>query len=73
MQRYLADPSTLHTVESVLRNPTVRVEYEQAIAIGGMGECLSSTAKKNWGKGPWVMPLEAEDWFYPDRITYLFR
>ena len=70
---YLADPSSLHTVETVLRCPTVRVEYEQAIAIGGIGECLAATKNKVWGAGPSVMPLEPDDFFYPDRITYLFR
>jgi hypothetical protein len=73
MQEYLADPSSMHTVESILRSPTVRVEYEQAIAIGGIGECLAATKNKNWGKGPWVMPLEPDDWFDARRITYLFR
>lgn len=73
MQEYIKDPSTLHTVESVLRNPTVRVEYEQAIAIGGIGECLAATASKKWGEGPQVLPLEPDDFFYPDRIIYLFR
>lgn len=72
MQTYLADPSTLHTVESILRSPTVRVEYEQAVAIGGIGECLSATKNKNWGEGPRVMPLEPDDFFYPDRITFRF-
>lgn len=73
MRGYIEDPSTLHSVESVLRSPTVRVEYEQAIAIGGIGECLAATKTKKWGDGPWVLPLNVDDWFYPDRITYLFR
>ncbi len=73
MQEYLADPASLHTVETIMRCPTVRIEYEQAIAIGGIGECLAATKGKTWGKGPWVMPLEPDDWFYADRITYLFR
>jgi hypothetical protein len=74
MQTYIADPNLpILTVESVLRNPTVRVEYEQAIAFGGIGECLAATAGKNWGKGPSVLPLEPADWFYPDRITYRFK
>jgi hypothetical protein len=74
MQGYLENPAlSMHTLDSIRRNPTVRVEYEQAIAIGGIGECLAATRGKAWGKGPWVMPLESEDWFYPDRITYLFR
>jgi len=73
MRAYMEDPSTLHTVESVLRSPTVRVEYEQAIAIGGIGECLTATKGRNWGDGPQVLPLEPDDFFYPDRITYRFK
>ena len=73
MRAYLDDPTTLHTVESIRRSPTVRVEFEQAIAIGGIGECIAATRTKNWGAGPHVMPLEPDDWFFPDRITYLFR
>lgn len=61
------------TVESVFRNPTVRVEFEQAISIGGIGECLEATKNKHWGAGPWIMPLEPDDWFHSQRITYLFR
>jgi hypothetical protein len=37
MQHYLTDPTLPHTVESVTSSPTVRVEYEQAIAIGDLG------------------------------------
>lgn len=73
MRAYIDDPTMPYTVESVARCPTVRVEYEQAIAIGGIGECLAATKSKNWGAGPSVMPLQADDWFYPDRITYHFR
>jgi hypothetical protein len=73
MQEYIADPAMPYTVEGVRRCPTVRVEFEQAIAIGGIGECLAATKHKRWGAGPQVMPLQPDDWFYPDRITYVFR
>lgn len=73
MQHYIADRLQPHTVESVHRSPTVRVEYEQAIAIGGIGECLAATAHKKWGDGPNILPLLPDDFFYPDRITYVFR
>lgn len=61
------------TEEGLRRSPIVRLEYEQAIAIGDMGSTLSATKSKHWGKGPWIMPLEPDDWFYEDRITYLYR
>ncbi len=39
----------------------------------GSSACLSATASKRWGDGPWVMPLEPEDEFFPDRVTYIYR
>ena len=73
MQRYMADPTLPYTEEDVRISPTVRVEYEQAIAIGDLGSCLSATRSKHWGDGPWVMPLEPDDEFFPDRVTYIYR
>jgi len=71
VQRLIAEGR--QTISDCVRNPTVRVEFEQAIAIGGVGETLTATKNKHWGSGPWIMPLEAEDEFFPDRITYLYR
>ena len=73
MLRYIADPSLPYTEESVRLSPTVRVEYEEAIAIGDLGSCLSVTASKRWGDAPGVMPLEPDDEFFPDRVTYIYR
>jgi hypothetical protein len=61
------------TEDSVRRSPTVRVEYDQAIAIGGIGETLDATKSKHWGDGPYVCPLNVDDRFYPYHITYLYR
>ncbi len=47
VRQFIGDPSLPHTEESERCNPTVRVEYEQAIAIGGLGECLQSTRSKH--------------------------
>lgn len=74
VQEYIADPAWSEwTCESVRVSPTVRVEYEQAIAIGDLGSCLSATGSKRWGDGPWVLPLEPDDVFFPDRVTYVYR
>ena len=73
MQGYIADPALPYTEDDVRISPTVRVEYEQAIAIGDLGSCLSATRSKRWGDGPWVMPLEPDDEFFPDRVTYIYR
>ena len=60
--------------ENGLRScPIVRVEYEQAIAFGRIGETLHATKNKHWGNGPSIMPLEPDDEFFVDRITYLYR
>ena len=60
--------------ESGLRScPIVRVEYEQAIAFGRIGETLHATKNKHWGNGPSIMPLEPDDEFFVDRITYHYR
>ena len=60
--------------ENGLRScPIVRVEYEQAIAFGRIGETLNATKNKHWGNGPSIMPLEPDDEFFVDRITYLYR
>lgn len=70
----IADPDFPEWTESWCRqSPTVRIEYEQAIAIGGIGETLSATKSKHWGDGPFICPLQADDVFFPDRITYVYR
>lgn len=74
MRDYLADDDLPLWDEATLRvDPVVRVEYEQAIAFGGIGECLAATKSKHWGEGPQILPLEPTDWFYPERITYQYR
>jgi hypothetical protein len=74
VQEFMADPAMPEwTADNVRTSPTVRVEYEQAIAIGDLGSCLSATKSKHWGAGPWVMPLEPDDEFFPYRVTYLYR
>jgi hypothetical protein len=73
MREFIADPTMPYSEASVRSHPTVRIEYEQAIAIGGIGEALDATRHKHWGAGPWVLPLEPDDEFFPDRITYLYR
>ena len=74
VQRMLSSAEPLRLDEAgIRRNPIVRVEYEQAYAIGGIGECLHATQKKHWGDGPWIMPLQPDDEFLPMFITYVFR
>ena len=74
VQRMLATAEPIRLDETdIRRNPIVRVEYEQAYAIGGIGECLHATRKKHWGDGPWIMPLEPDDEFSSMFITYVFR
>ena len=74
VQQYLQDASLNdYTVEKLQSDPVVRVEYEQAIAIGDIAGALSFTRNKHWGTGPQVMPLKPDDWFFPDHYTYIYR
>ena len=73
VRQFIADPKMPHTAESERSNPTVRIEYEQAVAIGGIGECLRSTRSKSWGDGPQVMPLGPDDPVDPYRIVYVYK
>lgn len=71
IQRLIAEGKLAE--KSIRTQPTVRVEYEQAVAIGGIGETLEATKHKHWGAGPWILPLEPDDEFYEQRITYIYR
>lgn len=74
IQDFIADPDLpMWTEESQRRNPTIRLEYEHAIAIGSIGETLDATKNKHWGDGPQVLPLEPNDMLYERHITYYFR
>ena len=41
--------------------------------MGGIGETLAATKSKSWGEGPFILPLKPNDWFYAERITYIYR
>ncbi len=74
VQDYIADPALpMYTQEELRLSPIVRIEFEQAIAIGGIGETLRATKSKHWGDGPYMLPLQQDDEFFPDRITYVYR
>lgn len=73
VQEMIADPALPYSEESLRRHPIVRIEFEQAFAVGGIGECLDATKSKHWGDGPWVMPLQPDDPVSPDRILYVYK
>lgn len=73
IQSFIADPKLPYTEEAERRSPTVRVEYEEAFAIGGIGECLQATRNKSWGDGPYVHPLRPNDPVDLVRILYVFK
>lgn len=73
IESFIADPHLPYSEEDQRRNPTVRVEYEEAFAIGGIGECLQATKSKNWGDGPYIHPLRPDDPVDPVRILYVFK
>ena len=63
MRQYIEDPALPYSERAVREKPTVRIEYEQAIAIGGIGETLAATRSKSWGDGPWVTVFEQQALF----------
>lgn len=54
-------------------NPTVRIDYDQAVCIAGIGEGLAATKSKHWGDGPYIQPLEPDDPVDPMFVTYVFK
>lgn len=73
VQRLIADPTVPMTLESQRVSPTVWVDFDQAIAIGDMGSCLSATRNKHWGEGPRILPLEPDDPVDPMFVLYLYK
>ncbi|MCH7724963.1 MAG: hypothetical protein IH991_00575 [Planctomycetes bacterium] len=73
IQQFIADPSLPYTEESVRQSPDVRVEYDEAIAFGDIGSCLSATRSKHWGDGPYILPLEIDDPVDPVFVLYEYR
>jgi hypothetical protein len=75
IQSYLSDPSRfrLWTVEGVDRHPTVRVVYEHAEIIGGLGESLAAARHKSFGQFLAVEPLRPNDPVHPSRILFVYK
>jgi hypothetical protein len=70
----IADPALpVWTEEGERRNPTVRIDFEEAVCIAGIGEGLAATKHKHWGDGPYIQPLEPEDPVDPMFVTYVFK
>ncbi len=61
------------TVRGLKGCPIVRIDFEQAYAIGHPGETLHATRNKRWGDGPYVLPLEPDDRFLNGFITYFYK
>lgn len=73
VKQYVVDPEQPFTEQGIRANPIVRLDFEHAFAIGGIGETLAATRNKSWGEGPFLLPLDQDDWFFPDRITYQYK
>ena len=75
IQAYLADPRPpcLWTIDGVRRNPICRVEWEHAVAIGGIGESIAAGRHKSWGSFIGVLPLEPDDPVHWCRILFLYK
>lgn len=74
IRELIADPQfPTWTKEGELRSPTVRLDFEQAICIAGIGEGIAATRSKHWGSGPNILPLEPDDPVDPIFILYMFK
>lgn len=73
VREHLADYPRIWSEERQTRNPTVRVEFEHTIVIGGIGEGLAAGRNKNWGPVIGVFPLEPDDPVDSHRLLYLFK
>lgn len=63
----------VYRMDELRRSPIIRLDYAQAFAIGSLGETMDATRNKSWGDGPYVLPLEPDDVFFPDRITFVYK
>jgi hypothetical protein len=75
IQRYLADPkwAQIWTAQGITRHPTVRVEFEQATVIGGIGESLAAAKHKHFGPLLGIEPLGPDDPVHPTRILFIYK
>lgn len=51
----------------------VRIDYDEAYDIFGIGEGLAATRSKSWGDGPRILPLEQFDYVNPVHIGYVCK
>ena len=73
IRSFIADPALPYTEQSERTNPTVRIDYDQAFAIAGIGEGIYATRNKTWGDGPFILPLQPDDPVNPYRILYVYK
>jgi hypothetical protein len=73
ISRHLADRRTGWSRPSLEASPIVRVEFEQALVLGRLGESLCAARHKAWGVLLGARPLEARDPVHPSRIVYAFK
>ncbi len=73
IQMHIADPRLPETEAAERRSPTVRIDFDEAFAVCGIGEGLQATRNKHWGAGPCILPLRPNDPVDPQRILYVFK
>jgi len=73
IREVIADPTFPYSEADQRTNPTVRIEFEEAIAIAGVGEGLDATRHKHWGDGPYIHPLRPDDPFDPYFVLYIYK
>lgn len=80
VREYIRDLTPWHrcyglwTTERVRANPPVRVEFEYAIVIGGIGEALAASRGKNtFGQFVGILPIETTDPVGELQINFIYK
>lgn len=70
----IAEPSLpLYSTRSFRESPVVKIDYAEAYAIATIEGGLNVTRRKRWGDGPWIVPLDRDEYVDPYFITYCYK
>lgn len=75
IQHYVAHPewARVWTVQGVTRHPTIRLVFQYATVIGGLGESLAAARHKHFGPLFGIEPLRPDDPVHPTRILFIYK
>lgn len=70
---YLELKATGWSEREVFTNPPIRLVFEEASAIGGLGECIDATKFKSWGNVVGIEPVPVDLEVLPENVGYLYH